>query len=47
MINIIVRFEEKWTIYEAKELRKLSYFNTANLGEIKKIKFKEFMIYII
>ena len=25
-------------IYEAKELRKLSYFNTANLGEIKKDK---------
>ena len=25
-------------IYEAKELRKLSYFNTSNLGEIKKDK---------
>ena len=25
-------------IYEGKELKKLSYFNTANLGEIKKDK---------
>jgi ABC-type nitrate/sulfonate/bicarbonate transport system substrate-binding protein len=32
------KLEKDELIYEGKELKKLSYFNTANLGEIKKAK---------
>lgn len=32
------KLEKEELIYEGKELKKLSYFNTANLGEIKKDK---------